>query len=462
MARETPEKQLFVCENCGYSSVKWLGRCPECGSWDSMLEKTILPKTPPKGQMACKTSSKEGEVPLPLSAISSKDRAIRIPVGIDEFDRVLGGGIVPGSLILIGGEPGIGKSTILLQALTILSERGLNVLYISGEESPAQIRLRAERLGAHQGSLLILCESNMELVLKAVLDTGPDILAVDSIQTLFDPQIGSLPGSMNQVRNVTSALMHMAKGLKIPIFIVGHVTKDGAIAGPRVLEHLVDTVLYFEGDRTHSFRILRTVKNRFGPTHEIGVFEMTDSGLSEVSNPSNIFLEQRGKASPGSVILPCIEGSRPILVEIQALVNQSYLAMPRRTTAGVDTNRLALLTAVAEKHLDITLYDKDIFINVVGGFRLSEPAADLPLICAILSSLIEKPLGTRIAVFGEVGLTGEVRPVGQMQLRLNEAARLGITRCILPEPGGQKLNVPANMDVINISSIQGIVNFMDL
>ncbi len=453
MALASTEKQIFICESCGYSSVKWLGRCPECGSWDSMEERRVQK---PVIQRTSGADAHQTEAPLPLSEISSKDKAVRLETGIAEVDRVLGGGIVAGSLILLGGEPGIGKSTLLLQTLSVLSGRELKVLYVSGEESSAQIKLRAERIGPGSGSMLVLCESAMPRVEEAVRQTQPDILAVDSIQTLHDPGIGSLPGSINQVRSVASALMQVAKGMGLTVFIIGHVTKEGAIAGPRALEHLVDTVLYFEGDRTHSFRILRTVKNRFGPTHEIGVFEMTDSGLKEVTNPSNVFMDQREKDIAGSVIVPCLEGTRPILVEIQALVNRSYLAMPRRTTAGVDSNRLALLTAVAEKHLGIALYDRDIFINVAGGFRLSEPAADLPLICAILSSFTEKALGLGTAVFGEVGLTGEIRPVGRMQLRINEASRLGINKCLVPRAGTEKLKVPEGMELVRASSLQDI------
>ncbi len=452
---EDPGRQIFVCESCGYSSLKWLGRCPECGAWDAMTEKRIT-RQDVRRKAPAYPGAEPLEAPLPLSEISSKDKAVRITVGVSEIDRVLGGGIVAGSLILLGGEPGIGKSTLLLQALSVLSSRRRKILYVSGEESAAQIKLRAERIAPEGDDMLVLCESAIHRVEELVQDIRPDILAIDSIQTLHDPGIGSLPGSINQVRNVASSLMQIAKGMGITVFIIGHVTKEGAIAGPRALEHLVDTVLYFEGDRTHSFRILRTVKNRFGPTHEIGVFEMTDSGLKEVRNPSNIFMEHRDKDTPGSVIVPCLEGTRPILVEIQALVNRSYLAMPRRTTAGVDSNRLALLTAVAEKHLGIALYDRDIFINVAGGFRLSEPAADLPLICAILSSFTEKALGLGTAVFGEVGLTGEIRPVGRMQLRINEASRLGIKRCILPGAGTGKLKVPEGMELVRASSVEDI------
>ncbi len=448
-------KQIFVCGNCGYISVKWLGKCPECLSWDTMVEKTT-PDTVPHGPDIHGRGGDERPKPVHLSEIPATDQSIRIPIGINELDRVLGGGMVPGSLILLGGEPGIGKSTLLLQALSMLAGRELDVLYVSGEESAAQIGIRSQRLKAAQGDMLILCESNMDSIIEAISESRPDVLAVDSIQTLFDPRTGSIPGSISQVKNILSTLMQISKAMLLPVIIIGHVTKEGAIAGPRALEHMVDTVLYFEGERTHSFRILRTVKNRFGPTHEIGVFEMTDSGLSEVRNPSNIFMKHRVHNAPGSVIVPCLEGSRPILVEIQALVNQSYLAMPRRTTSGIDANRLALLTAVAERHLGINFYDKDIFVNVAGGFRLSEPAADLPLICALVSSLTEKGLGLETAVFGEVGLTGEVRPVGSMQMRINEAARLGIDKCLIPEAGTDKLKIPGTMKISKISMVYEI------
>ncbi len=459
MAGETSKKTIFICENCGYSSVKWLGRCPDCGSWDTLMKKRLQKR--PAGQPETSPGAEPQATPVPLSRVSLREKIVRAKLGISEMDRVLGGGIVAGSLVLLGGEPGIGKSTLLLQALSMLSSAGQSVLYVSGEESPAQIKLRAERTGHGGNAMLIMSEADMSRIREAVLDTTPDVLAVDSIQTLHEPGLGSLPGSISQVRNVTSSLMQMAKGTGLTVFIIGHVTKEGAIAGPRALEHLVDTVLYFEGDRTHSFRILRTVKNRFGPTHEIGVFEMTDSGLREVKNPSNIFMEHRDKDRPGSVIVPCLEGTRPILVEIQALVNRSYLAMPRRTTAGVDSNRLALLTAVAEKHLGAALYDRDIFINVAGGFRLSEPAADLPVICAVLSSFSEKALGLGTAVFGEVGLTGEVRPVSRMQLRINEASRLGMKKCLIPRAGTDKLKVPDTMEVIRSSSVQDISRILN-
>ena len=438
------KKSLFVCKNCGFSSVKWLGRCPECDSWDSLVERHS------------QSRKKRQDHPVNqhvynLDDLETRTEQTRFQTGIGEFDRVLGGGIVPGSLVLLGGEPGIGKSTLLLQVLSKLSNRGLTVLYTSGEESPEQIKIRASRLGI-EGKILLACMSELEAVLQTVADKQPDILAVDSIHTLYSQDVNSLPGSLGQVKAASSSLMGLAKGFKIPIFIVGHVTKEGAIAGPKALEHLVDTVLYFEGDRTQAFRILRTVKNRFGPTHEIGIFEMKDSGLEEVASPSNLFLEHRNNSVAGSTIFPCIEGTRPLLVEIQALVNQSYLALPRRTTAGFDSNRLALLTAVVEKHLDISLFDKDIFVNVAGGLKISEPAADLPLLCAILSSFYDRPVNHSTVIFGEVGLTGEIRPVSHSDLRINEAKRLGIKKCIMPAYAKDK-QLPQDMTVAQINHI---------
>jgi len=419
------EKKLFVCNSCGFRSVKWLGRCPECHSWDSLVERQAVDDK--KGNDIYAAS----RVLYKLAELDDKHEQKRFLTKINEFDRVLGGGIVPGSIILLGGEPGIGKSTLLLQVLSNLASKGLKVLYASGEESPSQIKIRAQRLGICE-DILLLCQTQMEEIVQAVSDSKPDVLAIDSIQTLHCHEVNSLPGSMGQVKAAASRIMQLAKGLILPIFVVGHVTKEGAIAGPRALEHLVDTVLYFEGDRTQAFRILRTVKNRFGPTHEIGIFEMKDTGLSEVKNPSHLFLEHRKKGVAGSTIFPCIEGTRPLLVEIQALVNQSYIALPRRTTAGFDSNRLALLTAVMEKLIGTALFDKDIFVNVAGGFKISEPAADLPLVCAILSSFLDKPIEHSTAIFGEVGLTGEIRPVSHSEMRIKEAQRLGIKRCIVP------------------------------
>ena len=448
MARD---KRLFVCDACGFQSVKWLGRCPECNTWDSMSEvqNTVKKKTEGVGFIS-------GEEICSLGEIKPGQEEERYVTGMEEFDRVLGGGIVPGSLVLLGGEPGIGKSTLLIQVLSLLADKGLKVLYASGEESASQIGMRAQRLGVSK-DVLLLCNPQIEVILKHVLEERPHILAVDSMQTLYCQEVSSLPGSMGQVKAASSALMNLAKGIVMPVLMVGHVTKEGAIAGPRALEHLVDTVLYFEGERTQGFRILRTVKNRFGPTHEIGIFEMKDRGLSQVPNPSNLFLQHRNQRVAGSAIFPCIEGTRPLMVEIQALVNQSYLALPRRTTAGFDSNRLALLTAVMEKILGTALFDKDIFINVVGGLKISEPAADLPLICAVLSSFFDKPLPESIAILGEVGLTGEIRPVSNMELRVKEAQRLGMDWVLVP-----KLAKIRARDGIRVKSLGHISQLPDI
>ncbi len=452
---ETPkkkrdEKRAFICEGCGFRSLRWLGKCPECGSWDSFIEEVPREKD---------TSHNFQNVPLKLSEIDATKEFERYLTEISEFDRVLGGGVVPGSLCLFGGEPGIGKSTLLLQALSSLSKKGLKVLYCSGEESATQIKLRAKRLGVDE-DIFVICQPNIEALMSEILKMAPDCLAIDSIQTMYSPEIGSLPGSIGQIRAVTARLMEVSKGLSIPVFIIGHVTKEGSIAGPKALEHLVDTVLYLEGDRTQAFRILRTVKNRFGPTHEIGVFEMRDKGLREVKNPSNLFMADRKKLVSGSVLVPCLEGTRPILIEIQTLVNHSFLAMPRRTTSGVDANRLALLIAVSEKVLGITLYDKDIFVNVVGGFKIVETASDLPLICAILSSLKEQPISHDTAIFGEVGLTGEIRSISNCQIRINEIKRMGLKRCILPSSGLKGLKIPKGLEVIPIEYLGDIENLL--
>ena len=449
MSKLKATKKSFSCKECGFRSLKWLGKCPECGSWDSFIE-INAEKGGADGPLI---NGYEEIKPISLSEISEKEQQKRYLTTIGEFDRVLGGGIVPGSLILLGGEPGIGKSTILLQALSKLCAIGLKILYVSGEESGSQIKLRANRLGINE-DIFILSNPSLEATLESIEKISPDILAIDSIQTIFSSNISSLPGSIGQIRGITSTLMHLAKKRHMPTFIIGHVTKEGAIAGPKTLEHMVDTVLYFEGDRTQSFRILRTVKNRFGPCHEIGIFEMCDSGLNEVKNPSHLFLGEDKKHSTGSVIFPAIEGTRPILIEIQALVNNSFLALPRRTTSGIDTNRLALLVAVSEKILGLTLYDKDIFLNVVGGFKLTETACDLPIICAIISSLKEVPLPTNIAFFGEVGLTGEIRPVTNMPLRLNEVQRLGFNMCVMPYSSEKSITTIKDLKIITIRHLK--------
>ena len=414
---------LFVCGQCGFASRKWLGRCPDCGVWDSLTEQRKPPAIRP------------GRAPAAVHPLAAADEeeCRRLVTGIAEMDRVLGGGIVPGSLVLIGGDPGIGKSTLILQLLASLAAKGMQALYLTGEECVRQIRIRANRLKIRDEAIFLSTENCVEAMIDLASSMRPALLAVDSIQTMYSEEVGSAPGSVTQVREVTARLLALAKSSHLPILLVGHVTKDGAIAGPRVLEHMVDTVLYFEGDRGQVFRILRTVKNRFGSTNEIGVFEMQESGLTEVDNPSALFLAERPMNVPGSVVLPSIEGTRPILVEVQALVSRSSLGTARRTAIGADPQRLALLTAVLEKKLGITLFDHDIFLNIVGGIRIIEPALDLGVVAALLSSYFEKPINPATAVCGEVGLAGEIRAVGQMEMRLREAGRLGFTTLFMPE-----------------------------
>jgi len=446
-------KTVFVCQACGQTSGKWLGRCTGCGAWHSMVEERLVASPKEAGRSG---RGKAGS-PVLLAEVRQEGDGGRVPTEIPEMDRVLGGGLMQGGVVLLAGEPGIGKSTLLLQVLCRLGRAGQRVLYVSGEESAAQIRMRAERIGEIPPGLWVLGEVDLDAIEEAVKELDPSVLAVDSVQTLSSPALASAPGSVGQVREAAAHLIRMAKPRGMPAIIVGHVTKEGAIAGPRVLEHLVDTVLSFEGDRSHSFRILRTAKNRFGPTHEIGVFEMTGEGLREVPNPSEVFLGQRPTAVPGSVAVPSLEGTRPILVELQALVSPSHTAMPRRTSTGVEGNRLALLIAVAERHLGVTLYDRDIFINVVGGLRITETAVDLGVVTAMVSSLRQIPLDPGTAVFGEVGLTGEVRGVNRSEVRLRESARLGLTRCVLPKAGLDRLNIPAGLAVVPVRRLEEAV-----
>lgn len=424
------ETTRFVCGQCGYASRKWLGRCPDCGAWDSLTEER---------QVAAARPGRPAATAQPLVAADGSEGAERLVSGIAEMDRVLGGGIVPGSLVLIGGDPGIGKSTLILQLLSSLAARQHQVLYVTGEESVRQIRMRAGRLAIGERDIFVSTENCVEAVVDLARQLRPALLAVDSIQTVFSEEVGSAPGSVTQVREATARLLQLAKSTHLPILLVGHVTKDGAIAGPRVLEHMVDTVLYFEGDRGQVFRILRTVKNRFGSTNEIGVFEMQERGLVGVDNPSALFLAERPVNVPGSVVLPSVEGTRPILVEVQALVSRSSLGTARRTAIGADPQRLALLTAVLEKKLGVTLFDHDIFLNIAGGIRIVEPALDLGVVAALLSSFFEKPIDPATVVCGEVGLAGEVRAVGQMEMRLREAGRLGFGTFLMPESASRQL-----------------------
>jgi len=425
------QKTVFSCQACGCQSPKWLGKCPDCGAWNSMAEEAVV-------KPAQTGAAGERARPVPICDVPAQAET-RVASSITELDRVLGGGIVPGSLVLIGGDPGIGKSTLLLQAMHKLAEQVGEVLYVSGEESASQTRLRGERLGASHPRLLILAENSLEAILAHAATLKPRAMVVDSIQTVWTSSLESAPGSVSQVRESAGKLMVLAKGSGIPVFIVGHVTKDGAIAGPRVLEHMVDTVLYFEGDGSHPFRILRAVKNRFGSTNEIGVFEMKQEGLTEVANPSELFLAERPLGVAGSVVTASLEGSRPLLVELQALVTQTSFGVPRRTTIGVDHNRLALLVAVLEKKVGLHLAGQDIFLNAAGGVRLNEPAADLAMIMAVASSHLDKPIAPQTVVLGEVGLAGEVRAITQPEQRIAEAEKLGFHSCILPSGNLKRL-----------------------
>ncbi len=415
---------IYRCQNCGYISYKWLGKCPSCGQWNTFVEE--------KTDNSTTFSSKKRESKiLSIEKISLEDEK-RIPTGYKEFDRVLGGGIVPGSLILLGGSPGIGKSTLLLQAANYISSHSGKVLYISGEESQAQIKRRAERLGAHSEELFLYSETNINFIKESILEVSPHIAIVDSIQTLYSPELESAPGSVAQVRECANTLMLIAKNYDIPIFIIGHITKTGVIAGPKTLEHIVDTVLYFEGESYHSYRILRAIKNRFGSTNEIGVFEMKTEGLEEVSDPSSIFLTGKPEDLSGSIIVASIEGTRPILLEVQALTSYTNFATPRRMSIGFDLNRLLLISAVLEKKLDLPLNNYDIYINIVGGLKTSDPSLDLGVAIAIASSYYDIPVDSKTLIIGEIGLTGEVRSVQRIEQRIKEAEKLGYTRIIIP------------------------------
>jgi len=441
-------KTSFVCQNCGYSSPKWLGKCPDCDQWNSLQEESVAPAAPSRWM----ASSHQAQKPEPITEIvrSSEDR---FSTGMGELDRVLGGGVVAGSMVLIGGDPGIGKSTLLLQAFQQIG-RDHPVLYVSGEESPHQIKMRGERLGVGSKNLLILSETAVEEILKAAQSIRPKAIVIDSIQTVYTAQISSAPGSVSQIRESAAQLMIHAKQTNSPTFLVGHVTKDGSIAGPRVLEHMVDTVLYFEGDKGHPYRILRAVKNRFGSTNEIGVFEMKSLGLEEVSNPSELFLSERPSNVAGSVVVSSIEGTRPILVELQALVTPTRFGMPRRMAIGVDSNRVSLLLAVLEKRAGLELQGQDVFINVVGGMQIDEPAVDLGIVAAIASGLRERPLDPKILILGEVGLGGEVRAVHQAEVRLREAAKMGFKQCLLPERNRARLGSVDGIEPMGIGNIR--------
>ncbi|MFQ6015656.1 MAG: DNA repair protein RadA [Anaerolineae bacterium] len=446
MAR-TRTRTVFICQQCSYSSPKWVGRCPECGEWNTLVE-TVESRESARPTAAALPRT----LPQRLSDVAT-DSFRRVELPMTEFNRTLGGGVVPGSLILIGGDPGIGKSTLLLQISALLARKVGKVLYVSGEESVQQIKMRAQRLGIEADELYLLTETNLNAVLEHVNQLSPQAMVVDSIQTMYLDELTSAAGSVSQVRECTSQLLALAKGEQIPVFVVGHVTKAGAIAGPRVLEHIVDTVLYLEGERFHSYRLLRSVKNRFGSTHEVGVFEMTGTGMVEVTNPSEAFLAERSPIAAGSTIAVTLEGTRPLLVEIQALTSTTSFGLPRRTANGIDFNRLLLLVAVLSKRVGLRLSNQDVFVNVVGGLRVTEPAADLSVAVAIASSFRDKPVASDMAVMGEIGLSGELRSISQMDKRLNEAVKLGFKRCLIPK-GSRRLKTPPDgVELIRVRTL---------
>lgn len=450
----------FFCSECGYESAKWFGQCPACKAWNTFVEEPIASKLSAKGISAVrKESTYKDNHPVSLKEINSEEKE-RTSTGIGELDRVLGGGIVQGSLVLVGGDPGIGKSTLLLQMCYYLSDAGNKVLYISGEESLRQIKLRAERIGECNDNLKTFCETNLDIIEEVLKKEMPQVVIIDSIQTMYREEISAAPGSVSQVRESTSILMQLAKGLNITIFIVGHVTKEGVVAGPRVLEHMVDTVLYFEGDRHASYRILRAVKNRFGSTNEIGVFEMRQSGLEEVENPSEYMLSGRPEQSAGSVVACSMEGTRPILIEIQALVCRSNFGMPRRTAAGTDYNRVNLLMAVLEKRLGMALSNSDAYVNIAGGIRMNEPAIDLGIVMALVSSYRNRPVDEKTIVFGEVGLSGEVRAVNMPEQRVAEAKKLGFETCILPQVCMKMVKDIKGIRLIGVKSVNEAVGMI--
>jgi DNA repair protein RadA/Sms len=445
-------RMMFTCQNCGYQSPKWLGRCPSCSQWNCFVEErahtneTIM-------------LSGFGSMPVSIDTIEA-DETDRLISGIKEMDRVLGGGIVTGSATLIGGDPGIGKSTLLLQVLQNIAAAGYKVLYISGEESARQISMRGKRIGADSSNLIILIEISLESIQERIKEISPAVVVIDSIQTMYSSFYSSAPGSVTQVRETSEKIILQSKQSGIPLFLIGHVTKDGSIAGPRVLEHMVDTVLYFEGDSGLSYRIVRAVKNRYGPTNEIGVFEMRQEGLFEIENPSAHFLSERPSGASGSVVTASIEGTRPILVEVQSLVRETSLGIPRRTTIGVDHNRVALLAAVIDRVCGFQLSNYDIYINVAGGVKVAEPATDLAIISSLASSFLDRPVDPETIVFGEVGLTGEVRGVGQFESRLKEAGRMGFNRAILPKNALRGQLFEKGIKPIGISSIGELAEYL--
>lgn len=447
---------IFYCQNCGYESTKWMGQCPGCKEWNSFVEETVNKADVKNAGGALKRHAEKAE-PCVLSEVSIREED-KILTGITELDRVLGGGIVQGSLTLVGGDPGIGKSTLLLQVCRNLASAGHKVLYISGEESQVQIKMRADRIGTFSENMLLLCETALDSIAEVIRNRKPEVVIIDSIQTMYNDAVSAAPGSVSQVRESTGVFLQLAKGLGVSIFIVGHVTKEGTVAGPRVLEHMVDTVLYFEGDRHASYRILRGVKNRFGSTNEIGVFEMREEGLVEVANPSEFMLNGRPKDASGSVVACSMEGTRPILIEIQALVCHSNFGIPRRQTTGTDFNRVNLLMAVLEKRSGIQLSGCDAYVNITGGMKIMEPAIDLGIVLAIISSFRNKVLDSKLIAFGEVGLSGEVRAVSMAKHRVAEAEKLGFETCILPAVCAEECRKNSKIKIIGVSTVQDAID----
>lgn len=438
------EKVRFYCQECGQESIKWLGKCPGCGSWNSFVEEVVVAD---KSGRVVVAENNKAEI---LSGLNFTGDA-RIDTGIHELNRVLGGGLVPGELVLLAGDPGIGKSTLTLQMMAKIKLKG-HILYVSGEESGQQIKMRADRLAVDNPELYILTENNLEAIEQQIKVLTPKLIILDSIQTVYLPSVTSAPGSVSQLRECTNRVLQWAKGWGIPTILVGHVTKDGAVAGPRVLEHMVDAVLYFEGERHYQYRVLRALKNRFGSTNEIGIFEMTEQGLGEVANPSEAFLAERPKEAIGSVVVPCMEGSRPVLIELQALVTPSFFGQPRRMTTGTDFNRVAMVMAVLEKRLGLQLSNQDAYVNIIGGLKVDEPGLDLAIAAAIASSFKNKAVFDDVVVLGEIGLTGEVRLVNHLERRLNEAAKMGFKKAIIPQ-GNIKANVKYGLQVVGVSTV---------
>ncbi len=443
---------VFFCQNCGFESAKWMGQCPACREWNTFAEEPVAKSSPSRGGAAVRRDP-NAAVPTQLTKVVPEDK-VRTGTGIGELDRVLGGGLVAGSLILVGGDPGIGKSTLLLQVCRNLSARGQKILYVSGEESLQQIRMRADRMGSFGDDLLLLCETNLDTIREAIETVRPAAVVVDSIQTMYNEAVTSAPGSVSQVRETTGILMQIAKGSGITIFIVGHVTKEGVVAGPRVLEHMVDTVLYFEGDRNASYRILRGVKNRFGSTNEIGVFEMGEEGLKEVPNPSEFMLSGRPENASGSVVACAMEGTRPVLVEVQALATRSGMAYPRRTVDGPDLNRVNLLLAVLDKRVHMSFSEMDVYVNIAGGIRIREPSVDLAIVMALISGARDRVVSDKTIAFGEVGLGGEVRAVSMAKQRVMEAKKLGFDTVIMPQVNLKSVGKVENMRLVGIRNVK--------